>query len=49
MYTATRKENEKMGGLDKQMVQVEEDFDTMMRIRSEMKRKIELKFKDVYS
>jgi len=48
MYEATRKENEKVVGLDQQMIQVEEDFETMMRIRNEEKRKLELKFKDVY-
>jgi hypothetical protein len=48
MYDATRKENEKVSGLDNQMVQVEEDFATMMRTRNEEKRKLELKFKDVY-
>jgi hypothetical protein len=48
MYEATKKENEKVSGLDAQMVQVEEDFETMMRIRNEEKRKLELKFKDVY-
>jgi len=30
------------------MVQVEEDFEEMVRIRDEEKRKLELKFKDVY-
>jgi hypothetical protein len=29
-------------------VQVEADFEEMMRIRDEEKRKLELKFKDVY-
>jgi len=48
MYQATKKENEKLSGLDSQMVQVEEDFHEMMRIRNEEKRKLELKFKDVY-
>jgi hypothetical protein len=48
MYEATRKENEKVAGLDQQMIQVDEDFETMMRIRNEEKRKLELKFKDVY-
>jgi hypothetical protein len=48
MYQATKKPNEKLTGLDKQMVQVEEDFDEMMRIRNEEKKKLELKFKDVY-
>ena len=48
MYDATKKPNEKIGGLDNQMVQVEEDFDEMMRKRNEEKRKLELKFKDVY-
>ena len=48
MYTATKKPNEKLTGLDKQMVQVEADFDEMMTKRNEAKRKLELKFKDVY-
>ena len=48
MYQATKKPNEKLTGLDKQMIQVEEDFDEMMRIRNEEKKKLELKFKDVY-
>jgi hypothetical protein len=48
MYVATKKENEKLGGLDHQMVQVADDFETMMRIRNEEKRKLEIKFKDVY-
>ena len=48
MYEATKKPNEKLAGLDNQMVQVESDFDTMMKIRNEEKRKLELKFKDVY-
>jgi hypothetical protein len=48
MYAATKGENEKMSGLDNQMVQVEKDFEEMMRIRNEEKRKLELKFKDVH-
>ena len=48
MYEQTRRPNEKLGGLDKQMVQVEVDFDEMMTKRNEEKRKLELKFKDVY-
>lgn len=48
MYEATKKPNEKLTGLDNQMVQVEEDFEEMVRIRDEEKRKLELKFKDVY-
>lgn len=48
MYKSTKKENEKVVGLDNQMVQVEADFETMMRVRNEEKRKLELKFKDVY-
>lgn len=48
MYEATKKKNEKLTGLDNQMVQVEEDFNEMMRKRDEEKRKLELKFKDVY-
>ena len=48
MYEATKKKNEKLTGLDNQMVQVEADFEEMMRKRDEEKRKLELKFKDVY-
>ena len=48
MYEATKKKNEKLGGLDNQMVKVEEDFEEMMRKRNEEKKKLELKFKDVY-
>ena len=48
MYEQTRKPNEKLGGLDNQMVQVEVDFDEMMTKRNEEKKKLELKFKDVY-
>ena len=48
MYQATKIENEKLAGLDNQIVQVEVDFEEMMRIRNEEKRKLELKFKDVY-
>jgi hypothetical protein len=48
MYQALGKENEKLTGLDSQMVQVEDDFETMMRIRNEDKHKLELKFKDFY-
>ena len=48
MYEATKKKNEKLNGLDNQMVQVESDFEEMMRIRNEEKKKLELKFKDVY-
>jgi hypothetical protein len=48
MYQATKVPNEKLTGLDQQMVQVEIDFEEMMRIRNEEKRKLELKFKDVH-
>jgi len=48
MYEQTKKPNEKLGGLDNQMVQVETDFDEMMTKRNEEKKKLELKFKDVY-
>ena len=48
MYEATKKPNEKLTGLDNQMVQVEVDFDEMMTKRNEEKKKLELKFKDVY-
>ena len=33
MYVATKKKNAKLGGLDKQMVQVETDFEEMMTKR----------------
>ena len=48
MYAATKGKNEKITGLDGQVVQLETDFDDMMRKRDEEKRKLELKFKDVY-
>lgn len=48
MYDATRKENEKVAGLDHQMTHVERDFEEMMQLRNEAKRRLELKFKDVY-
>ena len=48
MYAQTKGNNEKIVGLDGQMVQLETDFDDMMRKRDEEKRKLELKFKDVY-
>ena len=48
MYDATKKPNAKLTGLDKQMVQVEVDFEEMMTKRNEEKKKLELKFKDVY-
>lgn len=48
MYEATKGQNEKLSGLDSQMVQVELDFEEMMRIRNEEKRKLELKFQDVH-
>ena len=48
MYDQTKGNNEKIVGLDGQMVQLETDFDDMMRKRDEEKRKLELKFKDVY-
>jgi len=48
MYRATKTDNEKLTGLDNQIGQVEVDFEEMMRIRNEEKRKLELKFKDVY-
>ena len=48
MYAATKGKNEKITGLDGQVVQLEQDFEDMMRKRDEEKRKLELKFKDVY-
>ena len=34
MYEATKKKNEKLGGLDNQMVKVEEDFDDLLQSKS---------------
>ena len=48
MYEATKKENLKVKGLDDQIVQVNEEFDEMMRLRNEAKRLLEEKFKLVY-
>ena len=48
MYVQTKGNNEKIVGLDGQVVQLEVDFNDMMTKRDIEKRKLELKFKDVY-
>lgn len=48
MYDATKKDNLKLGGLGSQMVEMDQDFEEMMRLRNDAKRRLELQFKDVY-
>lgn len=48
MYDATKKENQKVKGLNNQIEQVNEEFDEMMRLRDEAKRLLEERFRDVY-
>jgi hypothetical protein len=48
MYEATVTENLKLGGLGNQMGEMDRDFDEMMRLRNDAKRRLELQFKDVY-
>ena len=48
MYQATKKDNEKLKGLGNQLEQVNDEFDNMMRLRDEAKRKLEERFRDVY-
>ena len=44
MYEATKKENEKLVGLDNQMIQVETDFNNMMQKRDEEKKELEVHY-----
>ena len=48
MYEATVKDNLQLGGLGNQMGEMDRDFDEMMRLRNDAKRRLELQFKDVY-
>lgn len=48
MYNALKTENLKLDGLQKQMGEMDEDFDEMMIVRNEAKKRLEEKFKDVY-
>ena len=48
MYEATKKDNLKLGGLGSQMGEMDRDFEEMMRLRNDAKRRLELQFKDVY-
>jgi hypothetical protein len=48
MYEATKKDNLKLGGLGNQMGEMDRDFEEMMRLRNDAKRRLELQFKDVY-
>ncbi len=48
MYEATVKDNLKLGGLGQQMGEIDADFEEMMRLRNDAKRRLELQFKDVY-
>jgi hypothetical protein len=48
MYEATVSDNLKLGGLGNQMGEMDRDFDEMMRLRNDSKRRLELQFKVVY-
>ena len=48
MYEATKGDNEKLGGLSDHMVELDKDFEEMMRIREEARKRLEERFKDVY-
>ena len=48
MYDATKKDNLKLTGLKNQVVEMESDFEEMMRVRNEAKKRLEEQFKDVY-
>jgi hypothetical protein len=48
MYNAVQKDNLKLTGLQSQMKEMDSDFDEMMRMRNEAKKRLEEKFKDVY-
>ncbi len=48
MYEATKKDNLKLVGLEGQMTEMDQDFEEMMRMRNEAKKRLEEKFKDVY-
>lgn len=48
MYDATTKDNLKLTGLNNQMVEMDQDFEDMMRMRNEAKKRLEEQFKDVY-
>lgn len=41
MYEATKKDNLKLVGLDKQMGEMDSDFEEMMRVRNEAKKRLE--------
>ena len=41
MYEATQKDNLKLVGLNKQMVEMDGDFEEMMRMRNEAKKRLE--------
>lgn len=41
MYEATKKDNLKLTGLRGQMVEMDQDFEEMMRMRNEAKKRLE--------
>jgi len=48
MYAATKQDNKKLNQLHGQMDEMDTDFEEMMRMRNEAKKRLEEKFKDVY-
>ena len=49
MYEQTKTQNIKLTGLDNQMVELADDYEEMMRMREEARRRLEARFNDVYS
>jgi len=48
MFQESQKNNVKLKGLDRQMGELDDDFNNMLRAREEARRKLEEKFKNVY-
>ena len=48
MYDQVKSDNLKLQGLGGQMTDMDNDFEEMMRMRNEAKKRLEEKFKDVY-
>lgn len=49
MFRENQKNNLKLVGLDNQMVEMDKDFEDMLKAREIARKKLEQKFKDVYS
>ena len=49
MYIDSQTNNIKLKGLDNQMGELDQDFQNMIKAREEARRKLEERFKDVYT